>query len=268
MQTLTQRRSVPVDAAKTAAIFGTLLIHASAAGGFAGAPGSFGWTSALFWNCLLRSAVPVFFLCSGALLLPPQLCHVLSVIQAPCLMLCFSAAAEQQMVFEFPPLQNTPAWPLLLLIRSEQTARNAKTPLLQALLLQMSALSPTSLAPSPSGGSEFPLPFAMLQHLNAHFTEDLSLSELSEQFHVSTSHMIHVFKAQFGLTPIQYVIRRRIGEAQHLLRTTEDSAGDIAGRVGMVNRNYFYRMFKRLVELSPVQYREVTCGQLEEHASR
>ena len=62
MQTLTQRRSVPVDAAKTAAIFGTLLIHASAAGGFAGAPGSFGWTSALFWNCLLRSAVPVFFL--------------------------------------------------------------------------------------------------------------------------------------------------------------------------------------------------------------
>lgn len=50
MQTLTQRRSVPVDAAKTAAIFGTLLIHASAAGGFAGALGSFGWTSALFWN--------------------------------------------------------------------------------------------------------------------------------------------------------------------------------------------------------------------------
>ena len=204
----------------------------------------------------------------GALLLPPQLCHVLSVIQTPCLMLCFSAAAEQQMIFEFPPLQNTPAWPLLLLIRSEQTARNAKTPLLQALLLQMSALSPTSLTPSPSGGGEFPLPFAMLQHLNAHFTEDLSLSELSEQFHVSTSHMIHVFKAQFGLTPIQYVIRRRIGEAQHLLRTTEDSAGDIAGRVGMVNRNYFYRMFKRLVELSPVQYREVTCGQPEEHASR
>ena len=72
MQTLTQRRSVPVDAAKTAAIFGTLLIHASAAGGFAGAPGSFGGTAALFWNCLLRSAVPVFFLCSGALLLPPE----------------------------------------------------------------------------------------------------------------------------------------------------------------------------------------------------
>ena len=72
MRTMTRRRNVPVDAAKTAAIFGTLLIHASAAGGFAGAPGSFGWTSALFWNSLLRCAVPVFFLCSGALLLPPE----------------------------------------------------------------------------------------------------------------------------------------------------------------------------------------------------
>ena len=80
--------------------------------------------------------------------------------------------------------------------------------------------------------------------------------------------MIHMFKAQFGLPPIQYMVRRRIGEAQHLLRTTEDSAGDIGGRVGMINRNYFYRMFKRLVGVSPVRYREVIgerriCG-LEE----
>lgn len=65
-------RNVPVDAAKTAAIFGTLLIHASAAGGFVGGVGSFQWTANLFWNTLIRCAVPVFFLCSGALLLSPE----------------------------------------------------------------------------------------------------------------------------------------------------------------------------------------------------
>ena len=65
-------RNSAVDGAKTVAIFGTLLIHASAAGGFAGAVGSFDWVSALAWNCLVRSAVPLFLLCSGALLLPPQ----------------------------------------------------------------------------------------------------------------------------------------------------------------------------------------------------
>lgn len=72
MQTLTQRRSVPVDAAKTAAIFGTLLIHASAAGGFAGAPGSFGWTSRPVLELPAAQRGAVFFLCSGALLLPPE----------------------------------------------------------------------------------------------------------------------------------------------------------------------------------------------------
>lgn len=66
------RRSVPVDAAKTLAIFGTLLIHASADGGFAWPVGSARWTVNLFWSSLLRCAVPVFLMCSGALLLPPE----------------------------------------------------------------------------------------------------------------------------------------------------------------------------------------------------
>ncbi|MBR2928854.1 MAG: acyltransferase family protein [Oscillospiraceae bacterium] len=65
-------RNAAVDGAKTVAIFGTLLIHASAAGGFAGTVGSFDWVSALGWNCLVRCAVPLFLLCSGALLLPPE----------------------------------------------------------------------------------------------------------------------------------------------------------------------------------------------------
>ena len=65
-------RNSAVDGAKTVAIFGTLLIHASAAGGFSGTVGSFDWVSALGWNSLVRCAVPLFLLCSGALLLPPE----------------------------------------------------------------------------------------------------------------------------------------------------------------------------------------------------
>lgn len=65
-------RSAAVDAAKTAAIFGTILIHASAMGGFAWETGSANWVWVLFWGSVLRCAVPVFFLCSGALLLDPE----------------------------------------------------------------------------------------------------------------------------------------------------------------------------------------------------
>lgn len=65
-------RSGAVDAAKTFAIAGVLLIHASAVGGFAYPVGSPDWCGALFWGSLLRCAVPVFFLCSGSLLLAPE----------------------------------------------------------------------------------------------------------------------------------------------------------------------------------------------------
>ncbi len=65
-------RNTAIDAAKTAAIFGTLMIHASANGGFAWPVGSARWIAALFWGCLLRCAVPVFLMCSGALLLAPE----------------------------------------------------------------------------------------------------------------------------------------------------------------------------------------------------
>lgn len=124
-----------------------------------------------------------------------------------------------------------------------------------ALLMQMAPMAHGFELCAPDAA--FSLATEVLQHLNLCFADELSLTELTNRFHVSTSHMIHMFKAQFGLPPIQYMVRRRIGEAQHLLRTTEDSAGDIAGRVGMINRNYFYRMFKRLVGVSPVRYREV-----------
>ena len=153
-------------------------------------------------------------------------------------MLEFSAADDGRAMFEFPQLQGTPAWMLLLLLYSEQTTAAARTPLLDALLMQMAPMAHGFEAVC-AGCRIFSLATEVLQHLNLCFADELSLTELTNRFHVSTSHMIHMFKAQFGLPPIRYMVRRRIGETQHLLRTTEDSAGDIAGRVGMINRNYF-----------------------------
>ena len=65
-------RNAAVDVTKTVAILGTLMIHASAAGGFNDTVGTFNWTGNLFWSCLLRCAVPLFLMCSGALFLPPE----------------------------------------------------------------------------------------------------------------------------------------------------------------------------------------------------
>ena len=133
----------------------------------------------------------------GALLLPPNVCHELPFVQAPCLMLGFSAADDGQAVFEFPQLQGTPAWTFLLLLYSEQTTATARTPLLDALLMQMAPMAHGFELCAPDAA--FSLATEVLQHLNLCFAEELSLTELTNRFHVSTSHMIHMFKAQFGL---------------------------------------------------------------------
>ena len=65
-------RNGAIDRVKTVAIIGTILIHVSAAGILAGDVGSLNWSVDLVWACLLRCAVPLFLMCSGALFLPPE----------------------------------------------------------------------------------------------------------------------------------------------------------------------------------------------------
>lgn len=67
----TQGRSWSIDLVKTIAIFGVLVIHVSA-GRLGGAPGGGDWLGGLFWAAAARASVPLFLLCSGALLLDPD----------------------------------------------------------------------------------------------------------------------------------------------------------------------------------------------------
>lgn len=65
------QRTAAIDLLKAAAIIGVLTIHCSV-GGYANDIGSWNWYGAVFWGCLTRASVPVFLMCSGALLLDPE----------------------------------------------------------------------------------------------------------------------------------------------------------------------------------------------------
>ena len=64
----TQRNS-GIDLIKTVAIFFVVMIHC---GDFSGTVGSGVWTASLGWTGLARPAVPLFLMCTGALMLPPE----------------------------------------------------------------------------------------------------------------------------------------------------------------------------------------------------
>ncbi len=65
-----ERRDYSIDLIKTLAIFSVILIHIGSAA-MAQAVGSFGWIAGLLWTSPARAAVPLFLMCSGALLLDP-----------------------------------------------------------------------------------------------------------------------------------------------------------------------------------------------------
>jgi AraC-like DNA-binding protein len=94
-------------------------------------------------------------------------------------------------------------------------------------------------------------------YLNEYYLEDLTLNFLSKKFHISSYYLVHVFKRSTGFSPIQYIIRRRIGEAQSLLINTNDSVTNIAGRVGYDNISYFTTLFSKTVGMSPKKYRQL-----------
>lgn len=94
------------------------------------------------------------------------------------------------------------------------------------------------------------------QYLDENYMNDLSLQVISDRFHISTYYLSHIFKDETGYSPMNYIIRRRIGEAQTLLITTKLSITEIAGMVGFSNPNNFNIQFQKQVGLSPREYRK------------
>ena len=94
------------------------------------------------------------------------------------------------------------------------------------------------------------------EYIDQHYQEPLTLQEIGTRLNVSPYYMAHVFKRASGYSPIQYLLRRRLGEAQTLLISSDLSITEIAGRVGFDTQNYFNAQFTKHVGVPPKQYRE------------
>lgn len=93
------------------------------------------------------------------------------------------------------------------------------------------------------------------RYLDRNYTEDLHLADVAAALHMSVSHASHLFRKENGLSPMQYVALRRIGEAQNLLISTKMSMTDIAAQVGYNNSNYFQNVFRHALGMTPREYR-------------
>lgn len=97
---------------------------------------------------------------------------------------------------------------------------------------------------------------AITDFLDQHYTEPITLEDVSRALHISPSHLSHLFKRETGLSPIQYVIHRRIGEAQTLLMETRLPIQVIEEQLGFGSSCHLTAMFKKYVGISPRAYRQ------------
>lgn len=92
-------------------------------------------------------------------------------------------------------------------------------------------------------------------YIGAHFAEEFSLQQMADALHVSPSYLSHACKEATGYSPLQYVLRRRIGEAQTLLITTDLPITRIAAQVGYDNPSHFNAQFAKAVGMAPRTFR-------------
>lgn len=102
----------------------------------------------------------------------------------------------------------------------------------------------------------------ILNYLNEHFTEELNLEKIAADLYCSSTYVSHSFKKATGMTPINYIIRRRVGLAQTLLISTDLPATQIATMVGYDNTNYFSTLFTKIVGMTPIRYRTMYLDKL------
>jgi transcriptional regulator GlxA family with amidase domain len=98
----------------------------------------------------------------------------------------------------------------------------------------------------------------VLRHMEANFTEPLSLAELARLARLSTYRFAAVFRREVGVPPHQYLCRLRIAHAQGLLRQGS-SPVDAAMESGFFDQSHLSRHFKRLCGTTPGRYAANAC---------
>ena len=96
------------------------------------------------------------------------------------------------------------------------------------------------------------------RYIDAHYQENITLDQLAEVSHVSKYHLAHAFTEEYGISPINYLISKRILEAEHLLKTTDFSLSLISNTTGFSSSSYFAQIFKKQKGMSPTEFRKLS----------
>lgn len=142
---------------------------------------------------------------------------------------------------------------------------SAKAHICRALTLLGTALASAAVAPR---AAELPAssrrhrgglaPFQarrLVEHIDAHLAERITLYQLARMAGLSTGHFSRAFKQTFGVPTHAYLIRRRVERAQSVMLSTQLPLSEVALACGLSDQAHFTRMFRRIVGETPNAWR-------------
>lgn len=96
----------------------------------------------------------------------------------------------------------------------------------------------------------------VIQYIKEHLTGKITIDILSGISCMSRAAFFNAFKTQFGISPLEYVLRERIKEAKRIMTDATLSITEVCYHAGFNNLNYFIKLFKRLEGVTPGEYRK------------
>ena len=97
-------------------------------------------------------------------------------------------------------------------------------------------------------------------YIDAHYQEQISAEFLARTACMSQAKLKYAFKSVYHTSVQQYIVAKRITQAEHLLKSTDLPVARIASLVGYQRVSSLSEMFRRHTGLTPVEYRSLHTG--------
>lgn len=94
------------------------------------------------------------------------------------------------------------------------------------------------------------------KHIRENLSSELSVYSIGEALHFNPTYLSRVFKQSTGVALSSYITDLRIEKAKELLAGPDNKINEITKKIGCTSANYFCRLFKKVVGMTPQQYRD------------
>ena len=95
-----------------------------------------------------------------------------------------------------------------------------------------------------------------IEYINKNYHRDISLNDAAGHVGISPAYLSRMFKADCCMGFTEYLNQIRIQKAKLLIEKRDSKVKEIANQVGFISYNYFFKVFKDIVGMTPVEYEQ------------